>query len=101
MLRFAALAFAVAIVASVAGVVALDARRERVAEARLAAIRAEQQRLERELELLEDVATPANRVVYVGSTSDADYFVDLRALEERSAFAAEPAVERASFQPGL
>lgn len=98
LLRAVTAMLAIAVIGGVAGAQLV---RHRAEEARLAAARTEQQRLERELESLKDLTTSSEPVLYVGSSADTDYFIDLRALQEASAVTDQPAVRTANYQPGL
>ncbi|HEU5162973.1 MAG TPA: hypothetical protein VFV54_07505 [Thermoanaerobaculia bacterium] len=69
-------------------------------EARLAAARAEQVRLERELDQIKEMTAGLQPVVYVGSTQDYDVYIDLRALEPEPATVV-PASYRTAPRPGV
>lgn len=64
------------------------------------AARAEQMRIERELEQIKEMTAGLQPVVYVGSTGDYDYYIDLRALQEESAVV-QPASYREAPRPGI
>ena len=73
---------------------------EKEEAARLAAARAEQTRLEQELNQIKEMTAGLQPVVYVGSTQDYDVYVDLRALEPEPASVA-PASYRPASRPGV
>jgi hypothetical protein len=95
--RRLALAFAALALVITTGLVgAAGWRRAQLAEQTdLAAARAEQQRLEIELQQLKEMTAELQPVFYVGSTPRYDYYIDLRTLQEGSAVA-----HPASYQPG-
>ena len=68
--------------------------------ARLAAARAEQLRLERELDQIKEMTAGLQPVVYVGSTQDYDVYIDVRALEPEPATVV-PASYRTASRPGV
>ncbi|HEY0593181.1 MAG TPA: hypothetical protein VGF40_15525 [Thermoanaerobaculia bacterium] len=69
-------------------------RAERIEAARLAAARAEQLRLERELATIKELTAGLQPVVYVGSTPEYDVYIDLDVLRKEPAGAAN-----ASYRP--
>ena len=70
-------------------------RAEKAEQTRLAAARAEQRRLETELQQIKEMTAGLQPVFYVGSTTEYDYYIDLRTLQDGAAVA-----QPASYQPG-
>jgi hypothetical protein len=96
--RRAAFAFASLFVVVLA--VATTASWRRSEEARLAAARAEQHRIEQELHQIKEITAGLQPAVYVGSNQEYDYYIDLRTLEE-GATLAQPASYREPSRPGI
>jgi hypothetical protein len=98
--RTAAFAMA-AMLAAAVGLVTLVGwlRAERVEASRIAA-RAEQLRLERELDEIKEMSAGLQPVVYLGSTTEYDVYIDLQTLQAESA-AATPASYRPASKPGV
>lgn len=86
----------------VAGVAAVGGwrRAETTEAARVAAARAEQLRIARELAEIKDLTAGLQPVVYVGSTPEYDVYVDLETLEQAPPVA-RPASHRTVSRPGV
>ncbi|HVR44720.1 MAG TPA: hypothetical protein VMS56_14900 [Thermoanaerobaculia bacterium] len=87
-----------ALILAVSGGIARWWLTDRAEELRLAALRTEQATIERELDEIRRL-TELEPVVYVGSTSDYDYYIDLRDPGSESAATAHAVP--ASFRPGI
>lgn len=87
-------AAAVIIVVLIAGLAGQHFVEKKQREEQLQAARVEQAEIERELREVKRLSAQTSPVVYLGSTVDADYLVDLRQLH-----ATEPPVEPVSLAP--
>lgn len=76
---WAAAAIAALLITAAAGGQFVQQRRE---EARLEALRAEQKRLASELEELKKITSAYEPFLYVGTTEEADFYVDLRESDQ-------------------
>ena len=87
---------ALATVAALAGWMGVE-RNQRAEEVRMLA---EQQHISRELEEIKRLTAELEPVVYVGSTQNYDYFIDLHNIQDEHA-RVQPAAYRPELQPGL
>lgn len=86
----------IVLLASLVGYSGWQDRRE---EAHIAEARLESLRLAQEIEELQRLTSEPEPVLYLGSTTHYDYFIDLEDLQESSAVA-QPAAHRQA-QPGI
>jgi len=87
-------AAAIALCVLIAGIASQHFVEKKQREEQLQAARVEQAEIERELREVKRLSARTSPVVYLGSTMDADYLVDLRQLH-----ATDPPVEPVSLAP--